>query len=278
MLPLPLPVSYLFVPGNRPERFAKAFATAAGAVILDLEDAVTPDEKSGARDAIADWLGANPVDPARLVIRINDAGSAWHADDLALIKALGIEQVMLPKAESAAQVAATVAASRAGYNLAVLPLVESARGIANVEAIASAAGVQRIAFGTLDYAVDLNLSGDPQGLLYPASRIAIASRVAGIAPPIAGVTPSLDDPLRIEGDWAIARACGFTAKMCIHPKQIDAIERLASPSDAEVRWAEKVVAAAAQSTGAVQVDGRMVDRPVVRKAEAILARRAQRPD
>lgn len=271
-----LPVSYLFVPGNRPERFAKAFATEAGAVILDLEDAVSPDDKARARDAIADWLGKNSFDPARLALRINDALSTWHADDLALVKATGIKQVMLPKAESPDQVAASVAAVGAANHLVVLPLVESARGIAGVDAIAGASGVQRIAFGTLDYAADLDLSGDPLGLIHPASRIAIASRVAGLAAPIAGVTPSLDDAARLEADWAFARACGFAAKMCIHPKQVEVIERLSRPSDAEVHWAEKVLAAAAHSTGAVQVDGRMVDRPVVLKAESILARHGAR--
>ncbi|WP_310492569.1 CoA ester lyase [Dechloromonas sp.] len=265
-----LPVSYLFVPGNRPERFAKALAAGAGAVILDLEDAVAPTDKADARQAIADWVRTAGVAPERLVVRINDALSPWYADDLAMIKAAGLTQVMLPKTEFAEQVKMTVAATNPA--VVIVALVESARGINNIDQIALAEGVQRIAFGTLDYAADLNLSGDELGLIYPYSKIAIASRSAELAPPIAGVTPNLDDLARTEADFAFARAFGCTAKMCIHPKQVEVVERLSRPTEQEVVWARKVLAAAETSSGAVQVDGKMVDRPVVLKAEAILAR------
>lgn len=265
-----LPVSYLFVPGNRPERFAKALASGAGAIILDLEDAVAPADKAAARQAIADWVKTAEVAPEQLVVRINDVLSPWYADDLAMIKAAGLTQVMLPKTEFAEQVKMTIAAS--GPTVAVIALVESARGIANIDQIALAEGVQRIAFGTLDYAADLNLSGDEQGLIYPYSRIAIASRSAELAAPIAGVTANLDDLAQTEADFAFARAFGCTAKMCIHPKQVEAVERLSRPTEQEVIWAEKVLAAAKDSSGAVRVDGKMVDRPVVLKAEAIKAR------
>lgn len=268
-----LPVSYLFVPGNRPERFAKALGSGAGAIILDLEDAVSPADKENARQTIADWVATAGVAPERLVVRINDALSPWFDDDLAMIKAAGIKQVMLPKTEFAEQVAMTIAA--AGSDLAVLPLVETARGINNVEQIALANGVQRIAFGTLDYAADLQLSGDERGLIYPYSKIAIASRSAELAPPIAGVTPNIDDLSRTEADYTFARAFGCTAKMCIHPKQVDLVEQLSRPTEQEVQWANRVLSAAASSSGAVQLDGKMVDRPVVLKAEAILARSMQ---
>lgn len=265
-----LPVSYLFVPGNRPERFAKALAAGAGAVILDLEDAVAPDDKAAARQAIAEWVRTAGVAPERLVVRINDALSPWYADDLAMIKAVGLTQVMLPKTEFAEQVKMTIAATSPA--VVIVALVESARGINNIDQIALAEGVQRIAFGTLDYAADLNLSGDELGLIYPYSKIAIASRSAELAPPIAGVTPNLDDLARTEADFAFARAFGCTAKMCIHPKQVEVVERLSRPTEQEIIWARKVLAAAKNSSGAVQVDGKMVDRPVVLKAEAIMAR------
>jgi citrate lyase subunit beta/citryl-CoA lyase len=267
-----LPVTYLFVPGNRPERFAKALAAGAGAIILDLEDAVAAADKADARQAIADWVRTAGVAPERLVVRINDALSPWYADDLAMIKAAGIKRVMLPKTEFAEQVKATIAATTP--DVLVLPLVESARGINNIDQIALAEGVERIAFGTLDYAADLDLSGDLQGLVYPYSRVAIASRSAELVPPIAGVTSSLDDVARIEADFAFARAFGCTAKLCIHPKQVEIVRRLSLPTAMQVAWAEKVLSAAAGSSGAVQVDGKMVDRPVVLKAEAILARNA----
>jgi len=265
-----LPVSYLFVPGNRPERFAKALASGAGAIILDLEDAVAPADKTAARQAIANWLQTADIAHEQLLVRINDAQSAWYADDLAMIKATGLKQVMLPKTEFAEQVKMTIAATSPA--VVVVALVESARGINNIDQIVLAEGVQRIAFGTLDYAADLNLSGDDQGLIYPYSRIAIASRAADLAPPIAGVTPNLDDLAQTEGDFAFARSFGCTAKMCIHPKQVEVVERLSQPTASEVIWAEKVLIAAQDSSGAVRVDGKMVDRPVVLKAEAIKAR------
>lgn len=266
------PATYLFVPGNRPERFAKALATGAGAIILDLEDAVAPDDKALARQAIADWLAGaiDPVDAERIVVRINDARSRWFEADLAMISASGLSQVMLPKTESPAQVATTLAG--VSHPLGVLPLIESARGIAAVENIAAAPGVCRLAFGTLDYAVDLDLAGDEIGLVYAYSRIAIASRCANLPSPIAGVTPSVDDLTRIEADFAFARRFGFGAKMCIHPRQVNVIEQACQPSAAEIEWARRVLAVVAQSGGAVQLDGKMVDRPVVLKAEAILAR------
>lgn len=264
------PVTYLFVPGNRPERFAKAQASGADAIVLDLEDAVAPADKLGARQHIAAWTSQLKITPEQLVVRINDASSPWFADDLAMIKDCGIKRVMLPKTEFGEQVKAAIAAT--SRELVVLPLVETARGINNIEQIALAEGVERIAFGTLDYAADLDLSGDPLGLIHPYSRIAIASRSAELAAPIAGVTPSLDDEEKIAADFAFARAFGCTAKLCIHPKQVAIVNRLSRPSPEELAWAEKVLAAAEASLGAVQVDGRMVDRPVVLKAEAIVAR------
>jgi citrate lyase subunit beta/citryl-CoA lyase len=179
---------------------------------------------------------------------------------------------MLPKTEWRAQIDQLVAA--VDGRAKILPLVETARGVANVSEIALADGVLRLAFGTLDYAVDLDLSGDDAGLAYPSARIAIASRCADLPSPIAGVTPSIDDADRIRADFAFARAFGFGAKLCIHPKQVAVVHSAAQPTTAETDWAKRVLAAAQASDGAVQLDGKMVDRPVILKAQAILARRA----
>lgn len=265
-----MPITYLFVPGNRPERFDKALAAGAGAIVLDLEDAVAPDDKTRARNAIADWL-ANRADAApRIVLRINDAQSPWFADDVALLKSLPIRQVMLPKTEWPDQVAQVL--TQLNPQVRVLPLIESARGVANVSDIALAEGVLRLVFGTLDYAVDLDLSGDELGLTYPSARIAIASRCAELASPVAGVTPGIDDEARTAADFAFARAFGFGAKLCIHPKQVAVVHAACRLSATDRDWAERVLAAAAASTGAAQLDGKMIDRPVVLKAKAILAR------
>src|SRR5258707_2251598 len=174
-----LPVSYLFVPGDRPDRFAKAIAAGAGAVVVDLEDAVAPNAKAGARAHIAEWCKAHPAPSRALIVRVNDAATAWFDDDLAFVRGCGVTAVMLPKAERAQDIARCVDALPAdGF---VIPIVETARGVVEVDAVASAPGVQRLAFGTLDYAVDVGLSGDERGLLYPASRMALASRISGIA-------------------------------------------------------------------------------------------------
>jgi citrate lyase subunit beta/citryl-CoA lyase len=265
-----LPSTYLFVPGNRPERFDKALASRAGAVIVDLEDAVAPADKAAARASFVAWYRAAAFAPERVLLRINDESTPWFDDDIATIRKADIAAVVLPKAESAAQIERVGSVlPRGGF---VIALVESARGIVNVEDLARAKHLQRIAFGTLDYALDLDVTGDERGLLYPACRIAVASRAAGIATPVAGVTPEIGDATKLLADLAFARACGFGAKLCIHPKQVDTIEDAMRPSEAEIDWAKRVVAASAHGRGAVQVDGRMVDRPVIEKAERILDR------
>lgn len=263
------PISYLFVPGNRPERFDKAFATDAGVIILDLEDAVVPADKAGARDAIANWVATHAEAAERVAVRINDTQSAWFADDLTMIRESGIGLVMLPKSEWREQIDLVRATATQAQ---VLALVETARGVHNVDQIATTEGVARLAFGTLDYAVDLDLSGDDAGLAYASSRIAIAARCAELPSPVAGVTPSVTDEARVRADFAFARAFGFGAKMCIHPKQVDWIHAACRPSAEDQAWARRVLAAAEASEGAVQLDGKMIDRPVVLKAQAILAR------
>jgi citrate lyase subunit beta/citryl-CoA lyase len=269
---LHLPATYLFVPGNRPDRFDKAMTARAGAVIVDLEDAVSPADKAGARDSFEGWYRSAGVAPERLLLRINDESTPWFDDDIAVIRRTGVRGVVLPKAESAAQIDRVgVALPDDGF---VIALVETARGILAVNELAHARRLQRIAFGTLDYALDLDLTGDERGFLYPASRIAIASRAAGIATPVAGVTADIGDESKILADLASARACGFGAKLCIHPKQVDAIRASLLPSEAEIQWARRVVAAAESGAGAVQIDGRMVDRPVIGKARRILAAHA----
>ncbi|MEO7338992.1 MAG: CoA ester lyase [Caldimonas sp.] len=264
--------TYLFVPGNRPERFAKALACGADAVILDLEDAVAADAKAAARHAIADWsASASPSERARVAVRINDAASSAFADDLRLCRDAGIATVMLPKAETPAQIAAVRAAVAEAE---VLALVETARGVARVEGLAASAGVARLVFGTLDYALDLELDiGDSCDALVPAAHaLALASRLAGLESPVAGVTPQLDDEARLLADLAWARQHGQHAKLCIHPAQVGAIHRALAPAAAEIDWARRVLAAEAASPGAARLDGRMIDRPVVLQAQRTLQR------
>jgi len=264
--------TYLFVPGNRPERFAKALGSGADRVVLDLEDAVALAAKGEARDAIAKWFtAAGDADRARIVVRINDAQSSAFVDDLRLLRDARIERVMLPKAESAAHVRAV---RDTVPHASVLPLIESASGIANVQQVAGADGVARLVFGTLDYALDLDLdtAESPDGLAHAASVLAIASRVAGLSAPVAGVTPQLDDEQRLVADLAWSRRHGFGAKLCIHPRQVAPIHAALTPSAQAVDMARRVLAAEAASPGAAQLEGRMIDRPVVLQAERTLRR------
>ena len=266
------PRTYLFVPGNRPERFAKALASGADAVILDLEDAVADDAKAVARDAIARWAAAAaPAERARTAVRVNAAASAEHANDLRMLRDAGLALVMLPKAESAAQLDA-VCAALPGARL--LALIESARGVAAVDAIANAAGVERLVFGTLDLALDLDLDIAMQsdGLSHAASRLVLASKLAGLASPVSGVTPQIDDEARLLADFAWSRRHGMHARLCIHPRQVAPIHAALAPDAEALAWARRVLAAEAESPGAAQLDGRMIDRPVVLQAQRTLQR------
>jgi citrate lyase subunit beta/citryl-CoA lyase len=144
--------------------------------------------------------------------------------------------------------------------------------VAGVDTVA-AAGVSRLVFGTLDFALDLDIDIEDgaSGLAYAASRIAIASRAAGLPAPVAGVTPQLDDRNRLLADLAGARALGFHAKLCIHPSQVAPIHNALRPPAEALEWAQRVLAADAASPGAARLDGRMVDRPVVLQAQRTLA-------
>ena len=280
------PVSYLFVPGNRPERFDKAMAAGADAVIIDLEDAVPAAQRAAAREAIAAWHarqagdgaraasagGAGPASAAqpRRYVRINAADSADHDADLALVRALPDVGVVLPKAESAE--AAARAALAGAPRPPLVAIIESVAGFDALDAIARAPGLGRLAFGALDYAVDLGASGDVEALLVPMTMLAHAARRAGLAAPVAGVTAALDDAARLAEDVRLARAFGFAGKLCIHPRQVAAVHAAFAPSPAEADWARRVLAAVAGGAAAAQVDGAMVDRPVVLRAQSILAR------
>jgi citrate lyase subunit beta / citryl-CoA lyase len=268
------PRTYLFVPGNRPDRFGKALASGADAVVLDLEDAVAADDKDAAREAVRAWVAdATPADRARVVVRTNDLGSPHAAADLAAVAEAGTTAIMLPKTESADDVAIVRSAAP---DVVVLALVESARGLAAAKEIAAAPGVVRLVFGTLDYALDLDLEIDDaaDGLSYAAGRLAVASRCAGIATPVGGVTPQLGDEARLLADLAWSRRHGLGAKLCIHPAQVAAIHAALAPTTQAVERARRVLEADAGSPGAAQLDGRMIDRPVVLAARRTLARAA----
>lgn len=251
--------SYLFVPGDRPERFAKAWDSDADAVILDLEDAVAPQDKDAARAAVAGWLSAErPV-----WVRINAGDTAAFEGDLQLIGRPGLAGLMVPKAEALAP--ALLAAATAA-DCPLLALVETARGIALAQEIARTRGVARLAFGSIDFQADLGIESE-EGLLPFRSMLVLASRLAGLPPPVDGVCTALDDAAVLDADSRRSRALGFGGRLCIHPKQVGTVHAAWAPTQAEQAWARRVVEAMDASGGsAVRVDGRMVDQPVLIRA------------
>ena len=268
--------SFLFVPANRPERFAKALSSGSDAVIIDLEDAVAPSEKLAARGQLATAFGGfTGSDQARVVLRINAAGTPWFEEDLNLLQSLvgqGLCAAMLPKAESA--VVLQQLALRLGPGCALLPLVESLAGLDAVDALASAPQVLRLAFGNLDFQADLGLACglDEVELLPVRLALVMAARRAGLAPAIDGVTANTKDELQLQLDTARSRRGGFGAKLCIHPAQVASVNAGFAPSAAELEWARRVLAACEAAGGGVfSLDGRMVDAPVLRLAQRTLA-------
>lgn len=265
------PRSYLFVPANRPERFAKALASGADRVIVDLEDAVAPDAKNSSRVASALWLQSLDADQqARVIVRINDSNSPFFSDDLAWLGMQPVSEVMLAKCESPQQVDQVLSELREGAQ--VLPLIETVQGVMNAQAIAQTQGVSRLAFGTIDYQLDLDIPASSPAFDYAAIQLAMVSKIAQIPTPVAGVTPQLDAS-SVQADWYHARSLGFGAKMCIHPQQVQALHATMQPTVSDLTWAHRVVKAWEErgSSGAVQVDGQMVDKPVLMRAQKILS-------
>lgn len=265
--------SLLFAPGQRPERFGKALASAADALVLDLEDAVPPAEKAAARQAIAaEWAGLAAQDKPVLV-RMNAPGTPAGAEDLAWLATLRpCPIVMVAKAESVEDLLA-VRAALPGVSL--LPLIESAQGLARLAPIAAVPGVLRLVLGHLDFLADTGMAcGEDQRELDPLRfAIALQTRLQGLAPAVDGVTLSVNDEALLRSDTQRALRFGFGARLCIHPQQVAAVHAAMAPTAEQLDWARRVVAADEQSGGAaVQLDGRMVDLPVVLQARRLLER------
>lgn len=258
------PIAPLFVPGNRPERFAKAAASGADAVIIDLEDAVSPQDKDQARrNAAAHAITAVPV-----IIRINGADTPWFEQDVAMLANCAPACVMVAKAAVGAIDAVVTQCAPAW----VLPLVETAEGMATLDRFLGHSQVICAAFGALDCALDLGCSPDWEPLLACRSELVLRSRLAGIAPPIEGVTTAIDDIETLVDDCRRARAIGFGGKLAIHPSQIAAIQTGFAFTDEERAWARAVMnAQAGDCDGAVAAAGSMIDKPVLERARRIIA-------
>lgn len=258
--------SLLFVPGDRPDRFEKAATSGADAVICDLEDAVAPEHKAVARENVASWLGRTGV----ACVRVNAMDSPYFDDDCAALATLpGLRGVVVPKATEPAALAALGAVFGAGVR--IVALIESALGLHRAYEIAATPEVARLAFGSIDFALDIGATEDDLSLLYARSALVVASRAANISAPVDGVTTALTDVELVGAATLKARRLGLSGKLCVHPGQVGAVNQAFMPTDDEVRWARRVVENAADDR-ASRVDGLMVDKPVAERARRILRR------
>jgi citrate lyase subunit beta/citryl-CoA lyase len=269
----------LYVPGDRPERFAKAVAAGPDVVVVDLEDAVVAGHKAAARANLLAWL---PDAPAGSVdVRVNAVGGRWGRADLASLPDLpALRAVRVPKVTSAADVAAVVAAL-AVDRLPVHCLIESALGVENAYAIAAAPRVGAIALGEADLTSELGTSGEP-ALDWVRSRVVVAARAAGLDPPMMSVYPDLTDLAGLAESCRRGRDLGFVGRTAVHPRQLPVIEAAFRPDPESVRRARDLLAALARGradgTGVVVLPGgRMVDPAMAGRARRTLAL-ADRPD
>src|SRR3954454_2930266 len=221
--------SWLFVPASRPERFDKAACAGADHVIVDLEDAVSATQKESARDEAARWMDRG----GSAWLRINAPGTRWHEDDLtALGGCAGLRGVLVPKAEK--RFALSAVARELPAAAAIIALVETAVGVRDAAALASCPAVSGLAFGSIDFSLDIDAQESDEALLFGRSALVIASRAAGrVAPPIDGVTVETTDAAAIARDAAWARSLGFGGKLCIHPAQFAPVNAAFSPSPAD---------------------------------------------
>jgi citrate lyase subunit beta/citryl-CoA lyase len=289
---VPLNRSFLFCPGNHARRVEKAFTLGADAVILDLEDSVALAEKEAARKPVAAAL--QRAGKVRAYVRVNAMGTPYCLRDLQETVVPGARGVVLPKVESAADLHAIdwlvwnleLERGMAPGSVELLPILETAAGIARVDRIFQARSlkpysgawrVRRAAFGAADYSNELGIlaSTDERELDHARSRVVLASRAAGIEKPVDSPFFDIKDAAGYARAVERSRRMGFQGRLCIHPDQITGANAGYAPSAEEIARAERIVAAfreaEARGLAAVQVDGQMVDYPVVHQAERLLA-------
>ncbi|QEU85229.1 HpcH/HpaI aldolase/citrate lyase family protein [Streptomyces viridosporus] len=267
------PLTWLYAPGDRPAVVAKALACGADVVVIDLEDAVAPDRKAYARAATAELL--HDPQPVPVHVRVNAPGGPWGEADLAaVVPAPGLSGLRLPKVSSPAEVVrvARRAVSAHGGALPLYALLESALGIERAHAVATAhPSLRGIAIGEADLRADLGLQGDA-GLDWSRSRVVVAARAAGLAPPTQSVHPDIRDLEGLLASCAHGRALGFLGRAAIHPRQLPVIERAYLPGEEEIERSEAIVKAAAAERGAQALpDGRFVDAAAVAEARRTLS-------
>jgi citrate lyase subunit beta/citryl-CoA lyase len=276
--------SLLFVPGNRPDMIEKAPRYGADAIILDLEDGVAPDAKGRARQIVAAALDAGFPEGLVVLVRVNDAESGLMEQDLREAFRPGVAGICVPKCDTPEQILVVDAHLRVledRYRLSsrrtrLIPIIETARGIVNAAAIARChERICAVAFGAEDFTADLGGLRTREGgeLAYPRAVISVAAHAARVDA-VDGIYADFRDADGLRADALVVRRMGYTGKMVIHPAQVAPVHATFSPTPAEVDHAQRVVTAfeeaQARGAGIAVVDGAMVDRPVVRRAQRIL--------
>lgn len=256
--------SWLYGPGHNERILARVFDSGADAVLLDLEDAVPTDLKANARAQVAEALASHP----HAWVRINRPESPEAIADLEAVGS-ACAGLRIPKVESAADVE-WVAERAPGVPLTCT--VESALGVVRAFEIASSRHTRDLTYGGADLALDLGIEGGWEETLHARSALVLASRAAGKGPPIDGVHLRLDDEAGLRQEALAARRLGYFGKSAIHPGQVPVINEVFQPTEAEVGWARRVLAAFDRSAGAATrlEDGEFVDVPVAERARRIL--------
>ncbi len=278
--------SWLFAPGNHARKVEKVFTVGADAVVLDLEDAVAPEQKAATRATVVEALKVRPGRASRGYIRVNSSDTDFCYGDLHAVIGPWLDGILLPKVESASQLQmigwlmAQIERERgmAVGGLDILPIIETGQGVAAINEIAQAGTrVKRVSFGAGDFTNDMGMvwTADENELSHARSVIALASRVAGLEAPIDTVFINLQDDVHLEQSARTALALGFRGKLCIHPAQIAPVNTVFTPSEEEVARALKHVeafaAAEAAGSASIQVDGYFVDYPIYEKAQRTLS-------
>ena len=266
--------SLLFVPADRPDRYPKALATGADAVCIDLEDGVSFSAKAAARDAALAFLTDRTPTGTEVSLRINDPKTDLGQVDLDAVRRGGVrpDALMLPKCGGADEIRAVEQTlASAVPDLPLIAMVETARGLASAEEIASASpNVAAVFFGAIDYSADVGCAVDWDAVLYARSRVIVAAALAGVG---ALDSPFMDVPAldALEAECRRTRALGFGGKAAIHPTQVAVIQDAYSPGAAEVEWARTIVDAYTKHDGGVLlVDGKLIERPVIAAAKRTL--------
>ncbi len=261
----------LFVPGNDERRLRKALTTETHLVIADWEDGTPAAEKAAGRELTARIYAETPAGGPARAVRINAAGTPFHTDDVAALPGLELDAILLPKATPEA-----LAGLGAGVP-AVIAIVETAGGLRDVRQIAESGRAACLALGAIDLALELGIQSRPDGqeVLLARSQLVLESAAAGLRAPLDQVNTVLDDVEQLEQEVALARSLGMRGKMCIHPRQLEPVNRGFGPTEAELAWARELIEqferAEAEGRGALAVRGEMVDLPVVERARRVLA-------